>query len=119
VDKLATITQVLVEQRAALAEVLDVAPLALSNVVNTYNASSGTLDARADLNDLTNPPVVMVCRLLEQTTPKQVPPVLADVCKQLAPIVQGAVPMPSVAQVIHGFSTGQMPLLPMPLGGGR
>ncbi|MET0135019.1 MAG: MCE family protein [Kibdelosporangium sp.] len=119
VAKLTTITQVLVEQRAALAEVLDVAPLALGNAVNTYNASSGTLDARADLNDLTNPPIVLVCRLLEQSVPQQVPPVLSDVCKQLAPIVQGTVPLPSVAQVINGLNTGQLPTLPMPLGGGR
>jgi virulence factor Mce-like protein len=113
VDKLATITQVLVEQRAALAEVLDVAPLALSNVVNTYNASSGTLDARADLNDLTNPPIVMVCRLLEQGTPKEIPPLLTDVCKQIAPLAKG---LPSVAQVIHGLQTSPFPI---PLGGGR
>ncbi|MFD1051115.1 MCE family protein, partial [Kibdelosporangium lantanae] len=44
VDKLATITKVLVDERGALAETLDIAPLALSNLVNAYNASSGTLD---------------------------------------------------------------------------
>jgi virulence factor Mce-like protein len=120
VDKLATITQVLVDERAALAEVLDVAPLALGNAVNTYNASSGTLDARADLNDLTQPPIVMVCRLLKQTTPANIPSVLADACGQLAPVLQGAVPLPSVAQVINGLQSGSLPSLPMPLtGGGR
>jgi phospholipid/cholesterol/gamma-HCH transport system substrate-binding protein len=120
VDKLASITKVLVDQRAALAEVLDVAPLALSNVVNTYNASSGTLDARADLNDLTNPPIVTVCRLLKQTTPANIPQILADTCDKLAPVLQGAVPLPSVAQVINGLQSGSLPSLPMPLvGGGR
>lgn len=120
VDKLASITQVLVDERGALAEVLDVAPLALSNLVDTYNASSGTLDARADLNDLTNPPIVMICRLLKQTTPAQIPPILSDACSKLAPILQGALPLPSVAQVINGLQSGAMPSLPMPLvGGGR
>jgi phospholipid/cholesterol/gamma-HCH transport system substrate-binding protein len=117
VDKLASVTQVLVDQRAALAEVLDVAPLALSNAVNTYNASAGTLDARADLNELTNPPIVMVCNLLKQNTPKQIPPLLADACGKLAPIVRGAVPLPSFAQAINGLSTGSMPF-PVPLAGG-
>jgi phospholipid/cholesterol/gamma-HCH transport system substrate-binding protein len=115
VDKLTTITQVLVDERAALAEVLDVAPLALSNVVNTYNASSGTLDARADLNDLTQPPIVMVCRLLKQTTPANIPSILADACGKLAPVLQGAVPLPSVAQVINGLQSGNVP---MPFAGG-
>ncbi|MEV4317647.1 MCE family protein [Actinocrispum sp. NPDC049592] len=115
VDKLASVTQVLVDERAALAEVLDVAPLALGNVLNTYNASSGTLDARADLNDLTNPPIVMVCRLLKQTTPANVPQILADTCGKLAPVLQGALPLPSVAQVINGLQSGNVP---MPFAGG-
>mgnify|MGYP001061224457 CR=1 FL=1 len=51
VDKLATITKVLVDERGALAETLDIAPLALSNLVNAYNASSGTLDAGRPTDD--------------------------------------------------------------------
>ena len=58
VDKLASITQVLVNQRAALAETLDVAPLALGNLQNSYNAASGTLDTRANINELNQPPIV-------------------------------------------------------------
>jgi phospholipid/cholesterol/gamma-HCH transport system substrate-binding protein len=46
VGRLANITDILVRQRAALTEVFDVAPLALGNLQNTYNASSGTLDVR-------------------------------------------------------------------------
>ncbi|MFC0115091.1 MCE family protein [Kibdelosporangium aridum] len=116
VDKLASITQVLVDQRAALAEVLDVAPLALSNVYNTYNASSGTLDARANLNELTQPPIVMICKLLEQGTPKQIPPLLSDTCKTVAPLVKG---LPSVAQLLTAYDNGFKPQFPVPLGGGR
>jgi phospholipid/cholesterol/gamma-HCH transport system substrate-binding protein len=115
VDKLATITKVLVDERGALAETLDIAPLALSNLVNAYNASSGTLDARADLNELTQPPIVMICNLLKETTPAQIPPVLADACGKVAPLLKG---IPSVPQVLNALQSGAQ-LLPMPLGGGR
>lgn len=117
VDKLATVTQVLVDQRAALAETLDIAPLALSNLVNTYNAASGTTDARANLNELTQPPIVTICKLVRQGTQGTLPPALADVCDQLAPVVQGAVPLPSPAQVIDGLRSGHMPSLPLPMAG--
>lgn len=46
VGKLANITDILVRQRAALTEVADVAPLALDNLQNVYNARSATLDVR-------------------------------------------------------------------------
>jgi phospholipid/cholesterol/gamma-HCH transport system substrate-binding protein len=49
VDKLAGIAGVLVEQKASLAEALDTAPNALTNLVEAYNPRSGTIDARADL----------------------------------------------------------------------
>jgi phospholipid/cholesterol/gamma-HCH transport system substrate-binding protein len=117
VDNLASVTKVLVDERSALAEVLDEAPLALDDVVNSYNAGSGTLDARADLNDLANPPIVEVCKLLQQTTPSGIPPVLATACQQIAPIVQGLVPLPSAAQVLTSLQQGKLPPLPLPLAG--
>ena len=46
VRRLANITDILVRQRAALTEFADVAPAALGNLTNSYNASSGTLDVR-------------------------------------------------------------------------
>jgi phospholipid/cholesterol/gamma-HCH transport system substrate-binding protein len=115
VDKLAAVTGVLVEQRAALSEVLDVAPVALSNIINSYNGSSGTLDARADLNELSQPPIVLVCDLVRQGTPAQLPPVLADACDSLAPVLDGLVPLPSAAEVLTALQSGQLPPLPLPL----
>ena len=114
VDKLAGITQVLVDQRAALAETLDVAPVALSNIINAYNGSSGTLDARADLNELAQPPIVMVCNLVRQVTPDELPQVLADACDQLKPVVQGLVPLPTPAQILTDLQNGTAPQLPIP-----
>lgn len=116
VDKLASITQVLVNQRAALAETLDVAPLALGNLQNSYNAASGTLDTRADINELNQPPIVLVCKLVQQATPNNVPPILAQTCKQLEPILSGAVPLQSPAQIVSDLNAGKLPL-PLPIGG--
>jgi len=59
---LASVTSVLVRQRAALAEFLDVAPTALSNLNNAYNASSGTLDTRNQMSSLADPAVL--CTLI-------------------------------------------------------
>ncbi|UJW33607.1 MCE family protein [Saccharothrix sp. AJ9571] len=113
VDKLASITRTLVDQRGSLAEILDVAPVGLGNLVNTYNASSGTLDARANLNELTQPPVLMVCNLLKQT-PDQLD-LVGDLCKGLQPVLDGALPLPSVAQVVAAAKKGEAPPLPLPL----
>ncbi|WP_431925182.1 MCE family protein [Amycolatopsis tucumanensis] len=113
VDKLASVTQVLVDQRSALAEILDVAPVGLNNVINAYNGSSGTLDARANLNELTQPPIVMICNLLKQT-PSALD-AIGDLCSSVAPLLDGAVPLPSVAQTVHALQNGELPPLPLPL----
>jgi phospholipid/cholesterol/gamma-HCH transport system substrate-binding protein len=52
VSKLAAVTSLLVQERASLAEALDTVPLAADNVVNAYDAATGTLDGRGDLNEL-------------------------------------------------------------------
>ncbi|WP_330272322.1 MCE family protein [Lentzea sp. NBC_00516] len=116
VDKLASITQVLVNQRAALAETLDVAPLALGNLQNSYNAASGTLDTRANINELNQPPIVLICKLIQQATPNNVPPVLTNTCKQLEPILTGAIPLKPPAEIISDLNAGKLPL-PLPLAG--
>ncbi|MDT0274924.1 MCE family protein [Blastococcus goldschmidtiae] len=66
VDRLADVTLVLVQQRAKLAEVLDVAPAALSNLARAYNPDYGTLDTRDNGLGSLNAEVV-VCGLLAQT----------------------------------------------------
>ncbi|MFL9681785.1 MCE family protein [Streptomyces sp. KL110A] len=52
VDRLVPLTQTLVDQRASLAEALDVAPLAAGNLVNAYDPSTRTVDGRANLNEI-------------------------------------------------------------------
>jgi virulence factor Mce-like protein len=65
VDRLADVTLVLVQQRAKLAEVLDVAPAALSNLARAYNPDFGTLDTRDNGLGSLNAEVV-VCGVLAQ-----------------------------------------------------
>ena len=117
VDNLVGVTQTLVDERSALAETLDTAPLALSNLVNAYNAAGGTLDARADLNELTNPPIVEVCKLLQQLTPSSLPATLSTACSSLSPVLSGLVKLPTAGQVVEGLQSGQLPTLPLPIAG--
>jgi virulence factor Mce-like protein len=66
VDRLSDITLTLVQQRAALAQVLDTAPAAIGNLAHAYNPDYGTLDTRDDSLGSQNADVV-VCQLLGQT----------------------------------------------------
>src|SRR5207248_6415998 len=68
VEGLTEVSGVLARQQQALAEVLTVAPLGLSNLNLSYNARSGTLDTR---NDATGPydPASYVCSLLVDVVP--------------------------------------------------
>ncbi|WP_158842161.1 MCE family protein [Saccharothrix deserti] len=51
VEDLAVLTGTLVQQQQSLTEMLEVAPVALHNVVNAYDPATGTLNARANLNE--------------------------------------------------------------------
>ncbi|HKS47688.1 MAG TPA: MCE family protein [Amycolatopsis sp.] len=111
VDKLASVTKVLVDQRNSLAEILDVAPAGLGNVINAYNGSSGTLDARANINELTQPPILMVCNLLKQVNALNT---VGDLCKRVEPLLDGTLKPPSLAQTVNALQHGQLPPLPLP-----
>jgi phospholipid/cholesterol/gamma-HCH transport system substrate-binding protein len=115
VQKLTGVTKALVDQRAAIAEILDVAPVGATNLINSYDAASGSIGVRADLNELTNPPILMVCKLVAQGAPKGVPQTLADVCKKLAPVLDGTLKLPSVAETLSSLQQGKLPPLPVPL----
>ncbi|MFB7940055.1 MCE family protein [Streptomyces sp. NPDC056049] len=52
VDRLVPLTRTLVDQRASLAEALDVGPLAAGNLVNAYDPDTRTIDGRANLNEI-------------------------------------------------------------------
>jgi virulence factor Mce-like protein len=66
VNRLGDVTLALVQQRDALAQVLDVAPAALENLSHAYNPDFGTLDTRDNSTGSTNPEVI-VCQILAAT----------------------------------------------------
>jgi ABC-type transporter Mla subunit MlaD len=97
------VAKVLVKQRSALDEVLTDAPVALNNLALTYNPQAGTLDTRANLQDIghqiTSDPAVFLCGIVNQADhPGQLCNVITDIFKNLpaAPRVgafgQGGVP---------------------------
>ncbi len=52
VTKLASITKILVNERASLAQAIDELPLAVDNVVGAYDPASHTLNSRGNLREL-------------------------------------------------------------------
>jgi phospholipid/cholesterol/gamma-HCH transport system substrate-binding protein len=65
------VSKVLVKQRNALDEVLQVAPTALANLFHTYNPATGTLDTRTNMgqniDELTADPARIICGILNET----------------------------------------------------
>ena len=106
VDRLTEVTDVLVKQRNALAEILDVAPAALGNLSLAYNGSSGTLDTRADINELTLPPIVLVCEALRRGTPQDLPAALSDACSHARTGGQRGRPAAEPRRRDHGAAGG-------------
>lgn len=70
IDGLAQVSQILVRQRDAMKEILDVAPLALNNLALTYNPLTGTLDTRSNMSvnehQIQHDPALVLCSILNQ-----------------------------------------------------
>jgi phospholipid/cholesterol/gamma-HCH transport system substrate-binding protein len=70
IDSLTQISGVLVKQREAMKQILDVAPLALNNLAVAYNPLAGTLDQRTNLGEnvaqLQSDPALVLCTLVNQ-----------------------------------------------------
>ncbi|MEV4144478.1 MCE family protein [Amycolatopsis sp. NPDC049691] len=111
VGSLQQVTQTLVDQRGSLAEILDVAPIGVSNYVDLYDQSTGGLTARLSLNELANPPVLAVCKLLKNTFSTLMSDTIAKTCGQAQPVLDGAVKLPTPAQILAGLQDGSVPAL--------
>ena len=48
---------------------------------------------------------------------EQVPSTLGDICKRLAPVLDGTLKLPSIPQTVASLQQGQLPPLPLPLVG--
>jgi phospholipid/cholesterol/gamma-HCH transport system substrate-binding protein len=121
--QLVGITQALVDERKALAEVIDVAPLGSSNYLGAYDAASASIAVRGVFTELHLPVGVLACTILQRygkQTPSFTPPIGQDVLSACVSLTQGlnkVVPTPSPAQVLGDVQQGKLPLqLP---GGGR
>lgn len=68
IKKTGRLAKILVKQRDALDEILEVAPLAYNNLAGTYNPQMGTLDTNANLGqlegNLEDDPALTLCSLL-------------------------------------------------------
>lgn len=115
VDNLSQVSQALVDERSALAEILDLAPVGLGNARETYNGGSGTLDTRPNFNEFTQPPITQICGLLKQTP--EIVNAIGDVCRPVASAANGLVPVPSVGQTVGALQQRELPPLPLPLVG--
>nr|WP_083665871.1 MCE family protein [Saccharomonospora sp. CUA-673] len=114
IERLEGVTQVLVDQRAALAEVADVAPLGLSNFINSYDAASGSIAIRYNLNEVTNPLLTTACQLTNSLADNRLPESLLSLCDALQPVVDGVAKIPSVSQILASIQSGELPPLPLP-----
>ncbi|WP_019852788.1 MCE family protein [Actinopolyspora mortivallis] len=124
VEQLASVAEVVSQQNAALRETLTNAPLALGNLQNSYNAASGTLDTRANLNELRQPPLVLLCKLFRQIRPEgggqraravEVPRGLSSGCESVREFLGNGGQLPNPAETISELQRGGRPDLPLPL----
>jgi len=104
---LADLTGVLVRQQRAIIDVLDLAPLALSNLNLAYNARSGTLDTRDNAMGPYDP-ASYVCSLLVDLVP------LAEVPKECVALAQtlGAGHLPLTDQLRRLLGLPGTPAVP-------
>lgn len=113
VKDLTGVTQALVDQRESLGELLDVAPLGATNFINSYDSASGSVAVRGHLNELTHPPALMLCKLLQHSVPEPIPDALRPVCDKAAPYIDGKLDLPSIGESLHYLQQGELPPLPM------
>ncbi|WP_426511330.1 MCE family protein [Dactylosporangium sp. McL0621] len=108
VDALADVTGVLAKQQKAIIEILDVAPLALSNLNLAYNPRSGTLDTR---DDALGPydAATYVCSVIAQNVPvAQLP----KECTALGQTIGGLKPAPPAVDTTKAPAAPALPSLP-------
>lgn len=88
VKGLSKTTRVLVKQRAALEELLEVAPTGLGNLHNAYNPKSATLDTRNNA-DIPQDPASVLCSVLRTAGEKADCKKLQKVFKSLPELPEG------------------------------
>ncbi len=109
------VSKVLVKQRAAIDQILQIAPTALANLFHTYNPSTGTLDTRTNINEtingLTADPAKFLCSVIDQQNKDASR--ACDLLKQIPLPRAGALSSTSA----RGAGTRQVELVDRSLGG--
>ncbi|MFC9689629.1 MCE family protein [Kribbella sp. NPDC056951] len=98
------ISQILVKEKAALAQILDTAALGLGNLARVYNPQFGTLDQRINLAQLDNPSSFICSLLLQVNQP-------LSTCSLLKPVLDSLPKLPLLSQL-----TGSAPASGGPAG---
>jgi phospholipid/cholesterol/gamma-HCH transport system substrate-binding protein len=94
VAELKDVVGTLNKQKAALNEVLAVAPVALENLNHTYNPRAGTLDTRDNLGGIQNPlDPAAICAALSATKNLPASGPIADTCAAIAKVIGGLPPL--------------------------
>jgi phospholipid/cholesterol/gamma-HCH transport system substrate-binding protein len=109
------VSKVLVKQRAAIDQILQIAPTALANLFHTYNPSTGTLDTRTNINETVNgitaDPAKFLCSVIDQQNKNASK--ACDALKQIPLPRAGALSSSSTG----GTGTRQVELVDRSLGG--
>ena len=104
VSSATALSQILVNEKAALTEVLDTAPLGLGNLARIYNPQYGTLDQRINAAQLDDP-ATFICSLLLQVNQP------ISTCSALKPVLDALPKLPLLSQL-----TGSAPASGGPAG---
>jgi len=93
------ISQILVKEKAALAEIIDTAPLGLGNLARVYNPQFGTLDQRINLAQLDDPATFICSLLLQANQP-------VSTCSALKPVLDALPKLPLLSAITGDSNTG-------------
>ena len=116
VDGLVAVTSSIVANRQALAETLENAPTALSNLQNAYHPQTGTLDTRNNAKGLDDP-LLLLCSLLTGPTDTGNTKLCDQLRSSLLPLLP-RLPVPGLPHLAAprppGPTSPSLPALPTP-----
>lgn len=101
------ISQILVKEKAALAEIIDTAPLGLGNLARVYNPQFGTLDQRINLAQLDDPATFICSLLLQANQP-------LSACSALKPVFDALPKLPLLSSITGSGGPAGTPWAPAP-----
>ncbi|WP_026917347.1 MCE family protein [Gordonia shandongensis] len=108
--------QALLDNKDHLLEIFTVLPLAISNLINSYDAESGTVAMRLNLTDLQDP-LGAQCRFLDLGNLLPGNPLAKDFSKKMRPVLDNCKGV--AKQITDGVLEPTLPILPFGLLSGK